>query len=440
MIDVCKDFRILTPLLVTALFGQAPEILAPTGVVVAIESDPALIERASSVKDLNSALDASVVSTLELKRRLTGIMSPRDVDLEVTRQHVALADDLELHFDSEAADKWRQDVLRDFDASVMPSVELATLAARALHSLTATAVYAGKLGEARSYARQALMRFSHLPPDLARLRPDVANVFRQAGRDVQQIPLTQVTFMSTMPGHVFVNGNDLGLASPQLVVNLRQGNIKAWVATDTATSLAHAFVVASQPVNAAIDFQLESGLTFQSIPTLRCAPACDVALQRLAKAARVDQAIGLTLVGNGENAQGLYVKADDGTSDTRIIAALAAPPRLFQSDQYTLQQPPSTTLSPLLFVPVVAQLSQGRYVAGSIVAGATAGCVGWNIASALKLRNSEADGDRAHSLRTQQNVSAVALVGVLVIGVAEALIWHANNPESPNGETQGNSP
>lgn len=135
----------LVPLLAAALLGQAPEALTPTGVVAITKSDPALIERASGIKDWNAAVGVSVISTLELKRRLTGIMSPRDVDLEVARQHVALADDLELHFDSEAADKWRQDVLRDFDASVMPSVELATLAARALHSLAATAVYAGKL-------------------------------------------------------------------------------------------------------------------------------------------------------------------------------------------------------------------------------------------------------------------------------------------------------
>ena len=434
----------ITLLFTAALLAQTPQSpteqvplapAEPTAVVVAIQSDPVLVERLSLVKSWNSAVGVSVLSTREFLRRLTGMDSPKVIDPNVTRQQLEVAEDYQAGFDIKeikAAVEMREEVVQDFDSSVIPNLELATLAVRALHSAAAAAVYAGKMTDARIYAHQAVSRFPHVPFDTTYYRLDVGKVFKQAARDMQRTPLTQVTFTSTMPGHVFVNGRDLGLASPQLVVKLQPQHITVWVASETATSLAHAFDVGFHPLDVTIDVGLEGMLAFQPIPTLRCAPTCDTALRHLAQAVRVDQAIGLELVDNAEVARGLYVKADDGTAATRVIAALAAPERLLVSDSFAaaqspqlyLQPPPTKPFSPMLFVPFGgAQIWKKRYVTGAIYAGVQVGLAAWSISTAAS--NHDEDVEHARSIREQHNLATGLLLGAMAANIIEALIVHA---------------
>ena len=436
-----RRLRRMLPLLVTAaLLTQTPQSpteqapsppTEPTGVVVATQSDPLLVERLSLIKNWNSAMGVSVLSTTEFLRRLTGIGSPKLIDPNETRLRLDQAQEYEDYSDSKAAAEARRDVMFDFESSVLPSAELATLAARSLQGAVAAAIYKRNGVEARMWAREARMRFPHVPLD-AKASADVAKVFKQAEKDVAPLPQTKVTFTSTMPGHVFVNGRDLGLASPRLAVSLRQGGIRVWVADDTATSLVHAFVAASQPLDIAIDFELESKFAFQPIPTLRCASDCDGALQRLAKAASVDQAIGLELIDNAEVARGRYVKADDGATDTRVIAALAAPGRLYVSDTVAATQPPQLYLqppttkpfSPMLFVPFGGgQCSQKRYVACSVYAGIQVGLAAWSISTVARFHNENLEN--ARSLGQQHNLATGLLIGAMAANIAEALIVHA---------------
>jgi hypothetical protein len=162
-------------------------------------------------------------------------------------------------------------------------------------------------------------------------------------------------------------------------------------------------------------------VSWHPIPTLRCAPNCEADLQRLATRAGVDQAIGLELIEEAEVARAIYVNANDGRTEARVIAALAKPPELFVSAPL----PPPKPFSPWLLVPFgVGQISQKRYVTGGIYAGLQVGLLAWHVATVVR-HNGDEDTQPERDLRAQRNLSAALLIGAMVASVVEAVVIDA---------------
>lgn len=417
----------LLGLLVSAAALAAPEgdRPVPTAIVVATQADDALVERMARVKTWNSAVDAQVIDTTEAQRRMTGITSPRVVDLEATRKSFSESVEEDGRFEAAKAEALRREVVRDFDSAIVSSPELAELAAKSMHASAAAYLHDGKPKEAKEAAREALRRFPQVLLDTHQHPPDVAKLFKTVQRELTQTPTTEVTITPSKPGRVFANGQELGKTATTLTTKLQQGRHTLWATDDTGTSLAHFIVVASTPQNVAIDFDLESKLRWAPVPTLHCAASCEADLRRLAAAVGVDQAVGLELVENAEVARGLYVPASNGQPEQRVIAALAEPKQLLLTNAYAPPPPPSKPFSPLLLVPFgVGQFSQERYVAGGVYAAIQTGLLAWHVSTVVR-HNGDEDTARERDLRSQRNLSAGLLIGAVVANVVEAVVVHA---------------
>ncbi len=413
----------LLGLLVAAAALAAPDGgPVPTAIVVATQANDALVERMARVKTWNSAVDAQVIDATEAQRRMTGIMSPRLVDTAATRKAFDESIEEDGRFEAAKAEALRREVVRDFDNAVVPSVELAELAAKALHGSAAAYLHDGKPREAKEAASEALRRFPQVPLDTHQHPPDVAKLLKSVQRELAGTPSTEISIALSKPGRVFANGQDLGETADTLKVKLQQGRYLLWAADGEGSSLAHFVVVASTPQTVTIDFALESKLQWTPVPTLRCAASCEADLRKLATAVGVDQAVGLELVENAEVARGLYVPASAGQPEERVIAALAEPKQLLLTNAYA---PESKPFSPLLLVPFgVGQISQKRYVAGGVYAAIQTGLLAWHVSTVIRHHGDE-DTARERDLRSQRNLSAGLLIGAVVANVVEALVVHA---------------
>ncbi len=414
---------------VFAIVSQALAVEDST-VVVATEVNAELFARMERIRDWHIAVGECAVDVIEWQRRLTGLANPALPDAASIEAMLDSATDCEARFDRGCALRLREEVLHAYDNNVVPRRDLVILAARALHDMAAAELADERPGEAARLGRVAMRRFSNVPLDNNRHPPAVAHLLASATVELRRAPVTNVTFRTTRPGRVFLDGTQDQAISEALSWNLPQGSYRVWIADGATSSLMHEVTVASTAMTVDIDFALESALSWQPVPQLRCGAECPQRLRALARRVGVSRALGLSLPTQHAPALGAYVRASDGRVETIPIAALSeiAPPMMARS---AAEMPSSVDrFSAWSLLPFgVGQLAQERYVSGAIHGGVQVGLLAWHVVAAS--RASSYDGpspDASERRREQRNLSGALLIGAAVASVIEAVVVGAVAP------------
>ena len=434
----------ISPFIMLFAFAAPPDGPA-TAIVVATQTEPTLTERIRAIKDWNAAVGVTVLDQDEVLRRLTGQASPElAVDLDAMKKRVADAAYRESHYDDAGALVLREEVLRAYDRSVIPNSDFQTVAARALHDMAGNALGNHQTKDALDAARMAQRRFPGVPLDTIRHNPNVEQLFRRAFVELKRSPLTDVTITTTKPGTVMADGVRLGQIETTMTVKMSQGNWLFWIDDLRGKSLMHPVTVGSEPITVNLDFALETSLSWTPVPTLRCdnASPCNVKLRELAKRAGVTQAVGLSLDDDDprQPATGTFVRADDGTTESRPLVALGdynLPQSYFLKAEAEAAAAKPDRFSGWSVVPYgVGQYAKGRYVVGGIFTALGVGFAVWHVSATNSLSN-YLGPDAAHrnSLRNQQNLSAGLLIGVGILSIGEAIYWGARHPTYPDNAT-----
>lgn len=414
----------------------ALSLLASAGaetVVVATESKPALFERMARVQDWNAVVDGHVLDVAEVQRRMTGLAQPRIPNTTEMSAALAQASDCQGSFDAQCAARLRNSVIDAYDNAVLPNRDLQTLAAAALHDLSSAELGESHREAALALARTALRRFPNMALDTRRHAPPVVQLYIRAAADLAKAPTSTVIFHSTRPGRLMVDGLEVVSINDVASRKLAHGVYRVWVSDDRSTSLVHELTVTSDTPPLDIDFALESVLSWKPAPTLACGASCDAQLAALAKATKVQQAVGLRLEDSRAPAMARVV-TEGGEPRSVIVGAMAnldAPPELSVAQPVATAQPTRSQFSPWSLVPFgVGQFAQGRYVAGACYATIEAGLLAWHLV-ALSRANSYGGPSIAENddRRAQRNISAAVLAGALIANVVEAIVVDAVSNE-----------
>ena len=431
----------IVPHLVALLF-LAPPDGPTTAAVFATQTDTMLQERILRVKDWSQALGVTVLDTTEVMRRLTGQPAPRLVDLDEIKKRVEEA----RMFESRSADRARavaarNELLFTYDNAIVPDFDLQLVIGRVLHDSAAAATDIRQTKVAQDAARMAQRRFPDVAMDGTLHPREIAALLYRATVDLKRAPRTDVTIVSTRRGNVMADGLDLGTIETTKTVKLAQGTWLFWMFDGTDKSVPHYVTVGTQPVTIDIDFALEARLSWTPVPTLRCdGSSCNEVLRALAKRIGVTEAVGLSLDDNDvrQPATGTFVRTDDGSVESQPVIAVAdlfPPPSYYIKAEAEAAKP--DRFSAWSLMPFGGgQYAQGRYVIGGIFTGIGAGLATWHIIASIERGNYMGpDADHRSALRTQKNVSGMALIGVGLVSVGEAIYWGYRHPTYPDNAT-----
>jgi hypothetical protein len=380
---------------------------AETTIIVGAGDREALAPRVARWTAAEVEQGRRVLSQEEILASLRGVSVAQPADVDSLARTLAEADRLEAYFDTDGAQKLRDEVLRDYERTRDPSAELLQAAARALHGIAAGYRADGDHEQAFHWAKEAERRFPGATIDTRRHAPPTIAMLSRAAQALGMAPTGRLLVTLTEPGEVLVDGRSLGHGATRFDRTLPAGRYVLRVVSDAGTSFPRPIEI--EPggrVELAIDSAFERCVRLVPRVTLTCADRVEDHLQALMIASGADRAIGIFAPG--------------GAQDVREVVL----PRVIETSvpDATAGYPPFT---PLYLLPFGGgQFTQGRYGFGAAYAAAGAGAVAWHVVSRIRFArlNDELHVNEATDASSQVELSFWVLAGTAVVTVAEALI------------------
>ncbi len=334
-------------------------------------------------------------------------------DEEALTRMLRQASELEARFDSAGADALRQSVLDVFARTPRPSTRMRALAAEASLALASSALTSGNTRKARTIAEDSIRHFGDTPIDGVRYPPAVQRLFAEARDSVARGAAVELHVSADAPGYLLADGNELGVLSRELVVQLPAGNYRLWLKNeDGKLSLPYPVHLVRTPVSVAIDAAVDWHVSVGSQVHLACEPqACAELLLSLRRRLAVDELYGVR-----QEAGALQAARADAAGEHDFCAA---------QDSVDRGKP---------WLPNLGQLWQ-QHSAAMLSFGVGLAClgsgVGFGLSSHAQFTKAGASGipqiqhHRLNSSGRRQAVAANALygAGIAALGTAGVLLW-----------------
>jgi hypothetical protein len=406
----------MEPFLVTLLVVSQAATRAV--VVVGLGDAAAVAGAVAAARRQQEHAGATVLADERIWQLLTGIPTPRLVDVQGLRQMLDDAAEHEARFDSAGASALRDEVLRAFDLSIRPSAELRVLAARAAFDQVAALVGAGRLVEARERASSAVRRFGNLALDPTRYPPAAASFVAAVRHAHAKLPHGRLRVETDVPSTLVLDGEESDTVATLHERDLSVGAYRLWLCAENgATSLPHALVVGEGETQMRVALELESRLTLTPTFAIDCRTSCPADLRALGARLGAPRILGVSPPGQTGPA-GLWVDVATGRS-TEWEADVGWAPATAMT---RAARPAFSTWS---LVPLGGgQFAQRRPAFGGTYLAVELGLGAWHVIAWQRHAESvrRHDFDREPDLRFQRNLSAGLFYGALVAGIIEAVV------------------